>query len=141
MLTPTAMVRKKNLAAESWLISPKMNFTSVDSAYVSFEYILRYANANEVKDNYQVLVSKDYTGIPTNASWTALSFNATQGSDWDTWYESGKLQIPAEFMKQPNVTLALRYKADKKAATWEVKNLIVKQGKSDDSTDFPQAGI
>lgn len=132
--------QKENLAAESWLISPKMNFTSVDSAYVSFEYILRYANANEVKDNYQVLVSKDYTGIPTNASWTALSFNATQGSDWDTWYESGKLQIPAEFMKQPNVTLALRYKADKKAATWEVKNLIVKQGKSDDSTNVPAGG-
>lgn len=129
--------QKENLAAESWLISPKMNFTSVDSAYVSFEYILRHANANEVKDNYQVLVSKDYTGIPTNASWTALSFNATQGSDWDTWYESGKLQIPTEFMKQPNITLALRYKADKKAATWEVKNLIVKQGKGDDSTDVP----
>ncbi len=122
---------KENNAAESWLVGPKLDFSKIESAHVSFEYILRYANASEVKSNYQVLVSSDYSNSPASATWTALNFNATQGSDWDTWYNTGKLNIPAEFMGKPEVTVALCYKANAKAATWEVKNLKVETGEGD----------
>lgn len=125
--------QKEDMPAESWLISPKMDFTSVDSAYVSFDYILRYANASELESHYQVLVSKDFNGVPTQANWTALPFKAQQGTDWDTWYKTGKLSIPAEMMKQPGVTVALRYKTTKKAATWEVKNFKVMKGNGEEN--------
>ena len=125
--------QKEDMPAESWLISPKMDFTSVDSAYVSFDYILRYANASELESHYQVLVSKDFNGVPTQANWTALPFKAEQGTDWDTWYNTGKLSIPAEMMKQPGVTVALRYKTTKKAATWEVKNFKVMKGNGEEN--------
>ena len=122
---------KENHPADSWLISPHMNLSKVENAHISFEYILRYANANELKDFYQLLISKDYSGRPADANWTALEYNQEQGSDWDTWYKSGNIDIPAEFIGQENVTIALRYRAESKGATWEVKNLKVEKGAGD----------
>lgn len=119
---------KENMEAESWLISPKMDMTNTDSAYVSFDYILRYANANELKSNYQLLVSGDYNGLPAEATWTALEYNQVIGVDWDTWTNSGRVAIPEEFLHKPGVTVALLYKTGKKAATWEVKNFQIKKG-------------
>lgn len=119
---------KENMEAESWLISPKMDMTNTDSAYVSFDYILRYANANELKSNYRLLVSSDYKGLPAEATWTALEYNQVIGVDWDTWTNSGRVAIPEEFLHKPGVTVALLYKTGKKAATWEVKNFQIKKG-------------
>ena len=122
---------KENNQAESWLISPTISLKDVEAAHVSFDYILRYGNASELKDFYQILISKDYSGLPANATWTALEYNQVQVNDWETWTNSGNLNVPAEFLGQEKVTFALRYKADKKAATWEVKNFLVKQGAGD----------
>ncbi|MBQ5880789.1 MAG: choice-of-anchor J domain-containing protein, partial [Bacteroidaceae bacterium] len=41
------------------------------------------------------------------------------------------VNVPAEFLGQPNVTVALRYKATTKAATWEVKNFKMVRGAGD----------
>lgn len=125
---------KENNPAESWLISPKMDLTNVEAAYVSFDYILRYATASQVKTHYQLLVSKNYAGNVTEANWTALDINLEQSSDWDTWKNVGKVSIPEEFCKNPDVTVALCYKATTKAATWEVKNFKVQEGAGDDNT-------
>ena len=122
---------KENNPATSWLISPAFDLTGVEAAHVSFDYILRYANASDLATNYQVLVSKDYTkdaGVAA-ASWTVLDL--VQGSDWDTWTNTGNLNIPAEFCNTANVTIALRYIAQAKAATWEVKNFVLDQGAGD----------
>lgn len=124
---------KENNPATSWLISPAFDLTGVEAAHVSFDYILRYANASDLATNYQVLVSKDYTkdaGVAT-ASWTVLPLDLVQVSDWDTWTNTGNLNIPAEFCNTANVTIALRYIAQAKAATWEVKNFVLDQGAGD----------
>ena len=124
---------KENNPATSWLISPAFDLTGVEAAHVSFDYILRYANASDLATNYQVLVSKDYTkdaGVAA-ASWTVLPLDLVQGSDWDTWTNTGNLNIPAEFCNTANVTIALRYIAQAKAATWEVKNFVLDQGAGD----------
>ena len=124
---------KENNPATSWLISPAFDLTGVEAAHVSFDYILRYANASDLATNYQVLVSKDYTkdaGVAA-ASWTVLPLDLVQVSDWDTWTNTGTLNIPAEFCNTANVTIALRYIAQAKAATWEVKNFVLDQGAGD----------
>lgn len=123
--------QKDNNAATSWLVSPSMNLSKCQNAHVSFDYILRYANANELKTNYQLLISKDYAGQPAQATWTNLEYNLVQGSDWETWYNSGNVNIPAEFIGQENVVVALRYIATTKSATWEVKNFSVATGEGD----------
>ena len=124
---------KENNPATSWLISPAFDLTGVEAAHVSFDYILRYANASDLATNYQVLVSKDYTkdAGAAAASWTVLPLDLVQGSDWDTWTNTGNLNIPAEFCNTANVTIALRYIAQAKAATWEVKNFVLDQGAGD----------
>lgn len=123
---------KENNEAESWLISPAADLTDVEAACISFEYILRYANANQMESHYRLLISSDYVpGKLAEATWTALPFNLVQGSDWETWYSSGNINVPEEFLGQPNVTVALCYKATTKAATWEVKNFKMVRGAGD----------
>ncbi|MCD8237266.1 MAG: choice-of-anchor J domain-containing protein [Prevotellaceae bacterium] len=124
---------KENNDAESWLVSPVMDFSEVTSAHVSFDYILRYALAGTVAENHQILVSSDYQGRGKvgEATWEPLDFNLVQGSDWDTWYSSGNVNIPQKYMGG-NVTVALRYKSTTaKASTWEVKNFVVVEGEGD----------
>lgn len=130
---------KENVEATSWLVSPRMDLTEVDSAYVSFDYILRYATASQLESHYQLLVSADYpgSGRVEEATWDTLTFHLVQGSDWDTWYSSGNVDIPAEFCGQPNVTVALRYIATNKAATWEVKNFLVRKGQGGYTPEGP----
>ena len=50
------------------------------------------------------------------------------------------LSIPAEMMKQPGVTVALRYKTTKKAATWEVKNFKVMKGNGEENPGGGEGG-
>lgn len=130
---------KENVEATSWLVSPRMDLTEVDSACVSFDYILRYATASQLESHYQLLVSADYpgSGRVEEATWIPLTFHLVQGSDWDTWYSSGNVDIPAEFCGQPNVTVALRYIATDKAATWEVKNFLVRKGQGGYTPEGP----
>ena len=124
---------KENNPATSWLISPAFDLTGVEAAHVSFDYILRYANASDLATNYQVLVSKDYTkdaGVAA-ASWTVQPRDLVEVSDWGPWTNTGNQNITAAFCNTANVTIALRYIAQAKAATWEVKNFVLDQGAGD----------
>jgi len=125
---------KTNNEADSWLISKSLDFSSVTAAHINFEYILRYANTSELNTNYLVLISKDYSGDPASATWTTLNFKPQQGSDWNTWYESGDINIPSDFCGASNVVIALRYIAKTKSATWEVRNLVVSNGEGSGSS-------
>ena len=116
-----------NNAAESWLVSPTVSLKDVDKAHVTFDYILRYANAGELKTNYLVRFSSDYAGDPAAATWTDVTFNPVQVADWKTW-TTADVDVPAEFIGKENVTVALFYKADAKSATWELKNFKLAQG-------------
>lgn len=128
---------KENHEAESWLVSPSVDLTNVEAAHISFDYILRYGNSSELKDFYQLLISKDCEGNPAQATWTALEYNQIQGTDWETWTNSGNINVPSEFLGQSKVTVALRYKAETKAATWEVKNFKMERGAGDYSPETP----
>ena len=119
---------KENNEAESWLVSKQLDLSEVDAAYLNFEYILRYATTSQMKTHYRLLVSKNYTGNVAEADWTQLDFNLVQGSDWETWYNSGDVALPAEFCNVEGVVVALCYTATTKAATWEVRNFKMQKG-------------
>ncbi len=126
----------KDHEATSWLVSPTVDFTNETEAYVSFEYIIRYAESGKVAENHQLLISDNYNGDVATATWTNLPYNAVEGTDWDTFYKAN-VNIPAEFLGKANITFALRYTATTKAGTWEVKNLIVAHGKAE-TTETPE---
>lgn len=120
---------KVNYAAESWLVSPAIDFTNEKEAYISFDYVIRYTQSGKVADFNQVLVSTDYAGDVATATWKAVNYNPQENTaDW-TFRNSGKIALPAELMGKANVTVAFKYTStDTKAGTWEVKNVIVASG-------------
>lgn len=116
-----------NNAAESWLVSPHFSLKNVEKAHVTFDYILRYATANELKTNYLVRFSDNYSGDPATATWKDVHFSPIQAADWNTW-TTADVDVPAEFIGKENLTVALYYKADAKSATWELKNFKLAVG-------------
>ena len=120
---------KVNYAAESWLVSPAIDFTNEKEAYISFDYVIRYTQSGKVADFNQVLVSTDYAGDVATATWKAVNYNPQENTaDW-TFRNSGKIALPAELMGKANVTIAFKYTStDTKAGTWEVKNVTVASG-------------
>lgn len=120
---------KENVPAVSWLVSPTVDLTDVEAAYVSFSYILRYITNSQLATHYQLLVSKDYSGDGNvaAATWEPLDIELVQGADWSTWYNCS-VNLPEAYCKTSGVTVALRYTTTSKAATWKVKNFLLVKG-------------
>ena len=116
-----------NKEATSWLVSPTIDLTNENEAYIAFEYIIRYAESGKVADNHQLLICNDFSGDVATASWTNIPYGAVEGADWTTFYKAN-VAVPAEFLGKNAVTFALRYTATTKAGTWEVKNFVVAHG-------------
>ncbi len=135
-----------NNKAESWLLSKPCDFSNVKGAYVEFEYILCYATESQIPTHYQLRVSKDFVkgGDIKAANWETISLPLVKASNFNTWYNSGKIAIPSTFMGESRVTIALFYKSTNKAATWEVRNLAIAEGEgnsSDDKEDDKEEGV
>ena len=135
-----------NYAAESWLISPSMDFSTEKGVNISFDYVTRYNTVSELASRNQLLISDNYTGDVTAATWKVVDFSVAQGSDW-TFTSTGDIALPAEYMGKENVTIAFKYLSTAtKAGTWEVKNVVVTgsavpdDGTGDDNTDDDNTG-
>ena len=116
---------KTNTESESYLVSPEIDLTASEGAYLEFEYIFRYANrAGEDK----VYITSNYSGDPTTTEWTDITGTLTEGSNWDTFAKYSK-NLPADFVGKSAVRIALYYNATATdSRTWEVKNLKVREG-------------
>lgn len=134
---------KTNTESESYLISPDIDLSDVNEAYLTFLYIFRYKN-NAGED--KVLITDNYTGDPTTTNWDDITGTLIEGNDWDT-FSAFAQDIPEKFLGKNAVRIALYYSGtDKSSRTWEVKNLKVMKGKApegstpDMPTDLTGAG-
>ena len=121
---------KTNTPGVCYLVSPEVNLEGVDSAHISYDYILRYLD----KDEYQQLLiieSENYstTGIAT-CPWTTVFAAHEEGSDYTT-FAKADVNVPQAFYGK-KVRFALRFQAGTKSATWEVKNFKVQRGTAGD---------
>lgn len=131
---------KTNHPADAWLISPAFDLTGVEEAYVTFDYKLAYASTNN--DDYRVLIGSGFGGegcSPGRITWTQLPVTWTTLSSFSgaAWSNTGKLAIPAEYLGQSDIRLAIQYISTEKAATWEIQNLIVAKGAADEPGTDP----
>lgn len=139
---------KKTTPSEAYIVSKPMDMTASKGAHVSFEYILRYATfkgkPNEGVVN-QVLVTNEYTGDPLTTKWTDITGTLKEGTDWTTFYKFSA-NLPKEMQGKGKIVIALKYACNTNSATWEVKNLTVKEGTvseggtPDEPTVTPDAG-
>lgn len=127
---------KKTTASESYLVSKAVDLSASKSAYLQFEYILRYVSA--ANNSNTVLITDNYTGDPKTTTWTDITGNLTEGRDWTTFEKYSK-DIPTEFIGKKAVVVALYYKCDNaKSSTIEVKNLLLKEGKAGGEVVTPE---
>lgn len=123
---------KTTTASEAYLVSKPMDMSNTAAATLSFEYILRYyTNYGEAKAGVadKVLITDNYTGDATTTTWTDITGTLTEGSDWTTFY-TYSAAVPSAFLGKGKVVVALYYACEDNSATWEVKNLTVKEGEN-----------
>ena len=107
-------------ATESWLVSPSIDLTGVNAATLKFDQAVNYASPQGA---LSVMVSTNYSGDVTSATWTELNLSEwPAGNNWTFVSSASNL---AQFVGQ-SVTIAFKYTSTaSSAATWEVKNFVV----------------
>ena len=105
-----------------------LDLTHAETATLTFQHATGYNKTVPVKDIYfQVLVSKNYDGVPEDATWEML--NATfpplqSNSNFTDFVSSGDISLGR--YSGLNITLAFRYTSNSSACyTWEIKNVKV----------------
>ncbi len=118
-------------ANEDWLISPAIDLSASTSPVLVFDHTRGPASSINVGVNegyYTVWVTNNYTNgeAPNQENWVELTGINHATTAW-AWVSSGTLAIPAEF-KTANCRIAFRYLSiDGASATWEIKNVVVKE--------------
>ncbi len=130
----TGYANGSTTASEAYLVSQAVDLTDSKEAYITFQYILRYAtnngNAKPGVEN-KVLITNNYTGDPATTTWTDITGTLVEGSDWNTWY-TFNANVPADMLGKDKVVLALYYACAENSATWEVKELKMADGKAEE---------
>lgn len=135
-------ITKTTTPSESYLISTPIDLSASEGATISFEYILRFAtNYGEPVPGIKnkVLITNNYTGDPTTTNWTDITGTLTEGRDYVN-FENYSESIPTEFIGQSNVVIAFYFSCEESSATWEVRNLTVKEGNGESGGDQPGGG-
>ena len=116
-----------------YLVSPEIDLTDVDSAYITYDYILQY---NQADENQQCVITDNFDVNNPSSGWETLKSNHTVGSDWSTFYNAA-INIP-EYYYGKKVRIALYYSCGSSSSTWEVKNFKVIRGKVNEEEPTPQ---
>ncbi len=121
--------------AESWLISPAMDFSNETAATIKFDYVINKGDANLAAVNHKLMITSSYSGDFYQTNWEEIDFGATNDGTW-TFHSSGNIAIPEEFMGKEAVVIAFKYTSTTSASsTWEVMNVVVTGGEgSGDNT-------
>ena len=118
-------------ANEDWFISPVIDLSGSTNPVLSFDHARGPANSINVgvaEGYYTVWVTNDYTNgeDPNSERWVELT-GINHGTTAWNFVNSGNLVIPAEF-KTSTCRIAFKYLSiDGASATWEVKNVVVKE--------------
>lgn len=105
---------------ESWLVSPYIDLSNVNTATLSFEQAVNYASPDGV---LSVMITTEYEDTVDGIEWEELQLSAwPAGSNW-TFVSSTADLTPYAGQR---VTIAFKYTSTSSAsATWEVKNFVV----------------
>ncbi len=125
--TISGYVSSVNNANEDWLISPKIDLTTVSHAKLTFDHVARYFT--NYKTDATLWYSEKYDeGLPgTVTDWKQLK--TYPFSDPGNWTLSTSHEITLDSCVGKKVSIAFKYVSTAaKAGTWELKNFLVQEG-------------
>lgn len=116
-----------NYATESWIVSPEISLAKAISPVLTFEEVVNYINTAKLTDLLSIMVSTDYTGDVSKATWTELTVpNHSKGSSYD-WVNVGNIDL--KNYNKKTIRIAFKYTSTVDTApTWEIRNLSIKEG-------------
>ena len=116
----SSFVGGKNLASESWLISPEIDLTKIKEASLSFDHAMNFVNSDKVTDHIFVCIKK-----AAAADWTVVTMPTyPEGKSW-TFVNSGDFDLKDYVGSK--IQIAFKYVGSTTAApTYEVKNILIK---------------
>ena len=125
---------KSNKPGVTLLLSPIINLTGCDSAYVIIDQAINYAKTTLNEDHAMLIRIGD-------GAWATLPMTF-DGLGTSFTYVSQNIQIPQEFIGK-SVQIALKHIAhDSYSSTWEVKSLSVAKGQAPaGNSDTPVEGL
>lgn len=109
----------KQVAAESWLISPEIDLTNITTATLTFDHAINQLNGEQPQTNQIVEVSTN-----NGESWTPLTgITYPEGTNW-TFVNAGNVDLKA--YAGAKILIGFHYKSTtSSAATWEIKNVKI----------------
>ncbi len=123
-----------------WLVSPTFDLSDKSEATVRFTHALGYGNSTTWPQYCKLLVSENYNGNPTTASWTQLSIPNMPTTTWD-WQENEISLAP--FVGRQSITLAFKYEvqATSQNPAWEIKDFSISSTCADVPTSIQNSSI
>lgn len=124
------------IANEDWLVSPAIDLTDADGPITLFlTQILNFQGPAEWGQELDILISEDYTGDVTTATWTSLGTSQSafpEGDSFDLF--DNEISLPDAAGK--TIYLAFSYKStDSDAALWEIVNIRIDVGAAPDTDE------
>ena len=114
--------------AESWLVSPAINLSGVNAAYIAFDYVINKGDVSLAAANHKVMVTDNYTGDVASTDWIQVPFGAYNDNTWN-FKSTGNIALPEAIMNKENVVIAFNYNSTAaNSSTWEMNNLVVASG-------------
>lgn len=115
----SGFINKKQLASESWLISPVIDLTAAKSAKLSFTHALNNLKGGKINEHIFLMAKKE-----ADSKWTALTIPAgPTGSSYDKFDANG---IDLKAFAGSKMQFAFVYKSTTACApTWQIYNAKV----------------
>lgn len=127
--------QKENKPGVTFLVGPEIDLTDVTEAYITINHAINYERG-DINANNSIVISKDYAGDVTTATWQVMDYN-TDGLNSGFTFVEKSVNIPTEYMGG-KVVIALRHTCNESSSsTWEVKSLKVQKGKVDETPEKP----
>lgn len=130
---------KENKPGVTWFVSPEIDLTEAEKAYLTVNMALCYERG-DINENNSILISKDYKGDVTTATWQQLTYN-TDGLNGDDFeFIDKSMNIPSDYVGG-KVVVAFRHTCAERSSTWEIKSLMIQEGEVEEGGDEPDEPI
>lgn len=131
---------KENQAGVTWLVSPEIDLTEAQKAYISVNMAMRYERG-DINENNSILISKNYTGNVNTATWEQLTYNTDDLNGTEFVFTEKNMNIPADYLGG-KVVVAFRHTCTETySSTWEVKSILIQEGEVEETPDTPDVPL